>query len=110
MFNHDFVEVNGVKLHAVSKGSGKTILFLHGFPEFWYLWRHQIEAFGTDHRAVAVDLRGYNLSDKPAEIEAYTTKQLVLDVKGLLDHFAGGEPAILVGHAQEINGWRPNLV
>jgi pimeloyl-ACP methyl ester carboxylesterase len=98
MFDHDFIETNGVRLHAVSKGAGTTMLFLHGFPEFWYLWRHQLEEFGADHRAVAVDMRGYNLSDKPPQVDAYSTKNLVADVKGLLDHLSAGEPAILVGH------------
>jgi pimeloyl-ACP methyl ester carboxylesterase len=98
MFDHELVKANGVILHLVSRGSGKTMLFLHGFPEFWYLWRHQLKEFGRDHRAAAVDLRGYNLSDKPTEIEAYATGKLVADVKALLDHLGGGEPAILVGH------------
>jgi pimeloyl-ACP methyl ester carboxylesterase len=98
MFDHDYVEVNGIRLHVVSKGSGKTVLFLHGFPEFWYLWRHQLEEFGADHRAVAVDQRGYNLSDKPEGVDAYAMKHLVADVKGLFDHLSGGEPSILVGH------------
>jgi pimeloyl-ACP methyl ester carboxylesterase len=98
MFDHDYIEVNGIRFHVVSRGSGKTVLFLHGFPEFWYLWRHQLEEFGADHRAVAVDLRGYNLSDKPEGVEAYAMKELVADVKGLLDHLSSGEPSILVGH------------
>ncbi len=98
MLEHHFVDVDGVTLHAVHQGSGPTMLFLHGFPELWYLWRRQLEDFGTDHRAVAADLRGYNLSEKPDAVEAYGTRHLVADVKGLLDHYAGGEPAVLVGH------------
>jgi pimeloyl-ACP methyl ester carboxylesterase len=98
VLKHEYVEVNGITLHTTCSGTGKTILFLHGFPELWYLWRHQLGEFGRDHRAVAPDLRGYNLSDKPAEVAAYTTRHLVADVKGLLDHYSGGEPAILVGH------------
>jgi len=98
MLDHELVKANGVILHAVSRGSGKTMLFLHGFPEFWYLWRRQLEDFGRDHLAVAVDLRGYNLSDRPTEIGAYATGELVADVKAMLDHLCGGEPAILVGH------------
>jgi pimeloyl-ACP methyl ester carboxylesterase len=98
MFDHDYIDADGVKLHVVSQGTGKTMLFLHGFPEFWYLWRHQLEEFGRDHRAIAPDLRGYNLSDKPAELEAYAMKALVADVRALIDSLSGGEPAILVGH------------
>jgi len=98
MIQHEFVDVNGLELHVATAGRGKTMLFLHGFPEFWYLWRHQLEEFARDHRAVAPDLRGYNLSAKPAEVAAYSMNHLVSDVRGLLDHFAGGEKAILVGH------------
>jgi pimeloyl-ACP methyl ester carboxylesterase len=98
MINHDFVDVNGLKLHVATAGTGQTMLFLHGFPEFWYLWRHQLEEFGRDHLAVAPDLRGYNLSDKPAKVAAYSTKHLVSDIKGLLDNFSNGDKAILAGH------------
>jgi pimeloyl-ACP methyl ester carboxylesterase len=73
------------------------MLFLHGFPEFWYSWRHQIAEFGRDHRAVALDLRGYNDSDKPRSRRAYSIDQLVGDVRGTIEQF-GGEPAVLVGH------------
>jgi epoxide hydrolase 4 len=98
MLEHQFVDVYGTTLHVVRRGSGTTMLFLHGFPELWYLWRRQLEDFGGDHLAVASDLRGYNLSEKPAAVEAYATRHLVADVKGLLDHYAGGSPAVLVGH------------
>ena len=58
MLRHDYAEVNGVRLHYVSKGQGKLILFVHGFPEFWYEWKNQLEEFGKDHQAVSLDLRG----------------------------------------------------
>ena len=96
--NHNYAEVNGIRLHYVSAGQGKTILFLHGFPEFWYLWKNQLEEFGKDHQAVALDMRGYNLSDKPEDVEEYSPDHLVGDIKGMLDHLAGGEKSILVGH------------
>ena len=52
-WNHNYVETNGVKLHYVSEGEGKLMLMLHGFPEFWYSWRHQIAAFSHNYRVVA---------------------------------------------------------
>ena len=65
---HSFADVNGVRLHYASTGAGRLILFLHGFPEFWYAWRNQLTDFGRDFLAAAPDLRGYNLSSKPAEV------------------------------------------
>jgi pimeloyl-ACP methyl ester carboxylesterase len=63
---HLFANVNGITLHYVTEGTGELILFVHGFPEFWYAWKAQLEEFGKDHQAVAPDLRGFNLSSKPA--------------------------------------------
>src|SRR5581483_8827351 len=68
---HEFAEVNGVRLHYATAGRGPLMLFLHGFPEFWYEWTHQIAEFSRDHTAVAPDMRGYNLSSKPADLDAY---------------------------------------
>src|SRR6267154_1332799 len=69
MFKDQFVKVNGVRLHVVSAGKGPLILFLHGFPEFWYEWKDQLAEFSKDHQAVAPDMRGYNLSGKPSEMD-----------------------------------------
>src|SRR5713226_2716923 len=88
MFKEQFVKVNGVRLHVVSAGKGPLILFLHGFPEFWYEWKNQLAEFGKDHHAVAPDLRGYNLSDKPAELDQYQVKYLVEDIHALAGHLA----------------------
>lgn len=61
-----FAAANGVQLHAMVAGeNGPVMLFLHGFPEFWMAWHRQLPEFARDHRAVALDLRGYNLSEKP---------------------------------------------
>ncbi|MGI8854932.1 MAG: alpha/beta fold hydrolase [Thermomicrobiales bacterium] len=92
-----YAEVNGVRLHYVSEGEGDLILFLHGFPEFWYAWKDQLAALGTDHRAVAVDMRGYNLSEKPAAVEAYRIPLLVDDVRALIAHL-GYRTCTLVAH------------
>jgi pimeloyl-ACP methyl ester carboxylesterase len=92
-----FVETNGVRLHYVTQGRGPLMLFLHGFPDFWFGWRHQIPEFARDHTVVALDMRGYNDSDKPAERNAYRVTEIVADVAGVIDQLGGGR-AILVGH------------
>ena len=97
---HHTADVNGVKLHYAKSGTGKLMLFLHGFPEFWYGWKNQLEEFGRDHLAVAPDMRGYNLSSKPAEVEQYRIPLLVEDVRALAAHLGGDAKRkfILVGH------------
>jgi pimeloyl-ACP methyl ester carboxylesterase len=98
MLKDKYVKVNGVKLHYVTAGKGPLILFLHGFPEFWYEWKNQLAEFGKDYQAVAPDLRGYNLSDKPAELDQYKIATLVEDIRALGDHFSHNKKFILVGH------------
>lgn len=96
--SHDRVEANGVRLHYAAAGDdGPAIVFLHGFPEFWYAWKRQLAEFGRDHRAVAPDMRGYNLSSKPDAAEAYGIEHLVGDVRALADRL-GHERFTLVGH------------
>ena len=97
LIHHDYAHVNGVRLHYAQAGTGPLILFLHGFPEFWYCWKNQIEEFGRDHRAVAPDLRGYNLSDRPAEVKQYKARILVEDIRQLAAQF-GAEKFVLVAH------------
>lgn len=94
---HDFADVNGVRLHYASSGAGKMIIFLHGFPEFWYAWRKQLAEFGKDFLAVAPDMRGYNLSSKPAELAQYEIHHLAKDVVSLAHHL-GSKKFFLVGH------------
>ncbi len=79
-FQYAFADVNGIRMHYVRAGRGKLILFVHGFPEFWYQWRHQLAEFGRDFLAVAPDLRGYNLSSKPRDVEQYRMPHLVEDL------------------------------
>jgi pimeloyl-ACP methyl ester carboxylesterase len=95
-------DVGEVRLHAVVREpEGRprrgTIVMLHGFPEFWYCWKHQLEEFGRDFRVVAPDLRGYNLSDKPEGFENYKMPHLVGDVLGLIDAL-DEERVILMAH------------
>ncbi len=96
--DHRFVEANGLRFHCVTAGEGPLVMLLHGFPEFWYSWRHQIPALAAaGFMVVAPDLRGFNDSDKPAGIEAYRMSQIVEDVAGLCRAF-GHEQAVVVGH------------
>jgi epoxide hydrolase 4 len=92
-----YAEVNGVRLHYVEEGKGPLILFLHGFPEFWYAWKDLLSEFGKDHHAVAVDMRGYNLSSMPEAVDAYRVSILVEDVRALAEKL-GAKKFVLVGH------------
>jgi len=95
---HETIEANGIRLHVARAGEGPLMLFLHGFPEYWAMWRPFLEHFGARGRcAVAPDMRGYNLSDKPAEVEAYKAKHLIADVLALAAHYTR-EPFVLVAH------------
>ncbi|HVQ37488.1 MAG TPA: alpha/beta fold hydrolase, partial [Pyrinomonadaceae bacterium] len=88
LIRHDFANVNGVRLHYAESGSGNDlVILLHGFPEFWYSWRHQLPALGKTHHVIAPDLRGYNLSDRPPRVDDYRIEVLVADVIALIKHF-----------------------
>ena len=94
-WSHHEAIVNGIRLHWVEQGSGPLVVLLHGFPEFWYSWRHQIPALARRFRVIAPDMRGYNLSEKPPA--GYDTDTLADDVLGLIRE-AGEEHAAVVGH------------
>jgi len=83
---HKYASVNGVKLHYVESGSSDKplILFVHGFPEFWFSWRHQIKHFNKDYYVVAMDMRGYGDSSKPAGVHNYKMTLLVEDIRALV--------------------------
>lgn len=97
MFEHKYAELGTVRLHYVTAGTGRLIMFVHGFPEFWYEWKNQLAEFGRDCQAVALDMRGYNLSSKPAEVEQYRVKYLVEDLRLLAEHL-GHRRFTLVAH------------
>ena len=97
LIRHDYASVNGVRLHFAHAGQGPLILFLHGFPEFWHCWKRQLENLGRDHFAVAPDMRGYNLSERPAEVKQYKARILVEDVRALAEHL-GQKKFVLVAH------------
>jgi pimeloyl-ACP methyl ester carboxylesterase len=112
---HGFAHGNGVRLHYVEDGSGPLVLLLHGWPESWYSWRHQIPALAeASYRAVAPDQRGYGRSDSPDAIAAYSIFNLVGDMVGLV-RALGESSAVVVGHdwgaivAQQCALLRPDL-
>jgi pimeloyl-ACP methyl ester carboxylesterase len=105
---HRTVEVNGIKMHVAEKGNkdGQVVLFLHGFPELWYSWRHQIDALSSlVYRAVAPDLRGYGDTEAPSSVSSYTIFHLVGDIVALIDSL-GVDQVFLVAHDWgAIIGW-----
>lgn len=110
------ITVGDVRLHCAEMGKGEPVFLLHGFPEFWYSWRHQLSALAeAGFRAVAPDLRGYNRSDRPAGIGNYRVTKLIEDVAGVIRQFGDG-PAFVVGHdwggilAWRLAALRPHLV
>ena len=102
---HGYADSGGVKIHYASLGptkaaaSGKAplIVMIHGFPDFWYSWRDQMEALSDTYQVVAIDQRGYNLSDKPKGVENYDMRLLAGDVAAVIKHL-GRDKAIVVGH------------
>ncbi len=98
-FEDHYADVNGMRLHYASVGQGPLVLFLHGYPSFWYQWKDQMLEMGRDHRAVGLDMRGYNLSSRPQGLEPYTMPHLVEDVRQFVEKINGqGRKFILVGH------------
>jgi pimeloyl-ACP methyl ester carboxylesterase len=92
------VDVDGTRLHVVEAGDGPLVLFVHGFPESWYSWRHQLPAVAdSGYRAVAIDVRGYGRSSKPLAVEDYRMVRLVADNVALVSAL-GAESAVIVGH------------
>jgi 2-methylisocitrate lyase-like PEP mutase family enzyme/pimeloyl-ACP methyl ester carboxylesterase len=94
---HEYAELNGVRLHYARAGEGPLMLFLHGFPQSWYMWRDQLREFAGEHLAVASDQRGYNLSSKPDGVHSYGVWPALQDARALVEHL-GYERFVLVGH------------
>jgi len=96
---HQFLRLKKIRMHFVASGpEGKPLmLFIHGFPEFWYSWRHQIRAFNKDYRCVAVDMRGYGETEKPKGVENYIVESMIEDFKELIEAL-GYEKCTLVAH------------
>ena len=87
----------GVKIHYASLGEGPLVVMIHGFPDFWYSWRRQMDALKGQFQVVAIDQRGYNLNDQPKGVEQYDMRLLVADVAAVIRHL-GRDRATIVGH------------
>ena len=92
-----FAQSGDVRIHYVTKGSGPLVVMIHGFPDFWYTWRRQMPALSEKFQVVAIDQRGYNLSDKPEGVDNYRMEKLVEDVVSVLQHLKQ-DKATIVGH------------
>src|SRR6266478_888643 len=94
---HGYADSSGVNTHYASICKGPLMVMIHGFPDFWYTWRAQMEALSDKFQCVAIDQRGYNLSDKPKGVENYSVRLLVADVTAVIKSL-GQDKAIIVGH------------
>ena len=95
---HRFVQTNGIRMHIAEAGAGFPVVFVHGFPELWYSWRHQLQALGdAGFRAIAPDMRGYGETDAPNDSTTYRTSMICADIAGVLDALEL-EKAVIVGH------------
>ncbi len=93
------IDVGEVTLRCAIEGSGPLAIMVHGFPESWYSWRHQIGPVAqAGFTACAIDVRGYGGSDKPEPVAAYAMERLIGDLVGLADVLSPGEPVVLIGH------------
>ncbi|MAT05334.1 MAG: epoxide hydrolase [Acidimicrobiaceae bacterium] len=92
--------VNGdIEIEVATLGSGPLVVFVHGWPELWYSWRHQMTHLaGRGFRAAAMNVRGYGGSSNPTEVERYTMREITGDVAAVVDALGNGEPAIVIGH------------
>ena len=98
LFHLETFNTNGIRMRAAVAGSGPLIVMVHGWPELWYSWRHQIGPLAkAGYKVAAIDVRGYGGSDKPYEIRAYDMQTMMADIIGVIDHF-GADQAILIGH------------
>src|SRR5262245_47161523 len=97
-----FADSAGAKSHYVASGAGPRVVLAHGIPGFWYAWRHQIPALARHFQVVAIDQRGFNLSDQPDGVESYKLDELVGDIDALVKHFRQPK-ATIVGH--DSGGW-----
>ncbi len=93
------IDTNGIKVRAAIEGEGPLVVMVHGFPESWYSWRHQMAPLAAaGFTACAIDVRGYGGSDKPHPVEAYAMTEMAADVAGVVEALSPGQPAVLIGH------------
>ena len=95
--SHFFDTAPGIRLHAQVCGpaDAPTLLFVHGFPEFWFTWRRQLEALSNDYRCVAIDMRGFNLSSQPLDVPAYKAANLIGDLRAVIDALGAPVEAVI---------------
>jgi len=96
-WEHGYAHVNNIRIHYVTAGEGPLMVMLHGFPEFWYSWRHQIPAMAEHFRVVVPDMRGYNQTEKPVGVHNYRLGALMGDIQGLIGSL-GKTSAVVVAH------------
>ena len=94
---HGYADNDGVKIHYVTAGEGPLVVMIHGFPDFWYSWRHQMQGLKDNFQVVAIDQRGYNKSGQPEGVANYAMPHLVSDVAAVVKHL-GRDKATIVGH------------
>jgi len=93
------LDLGDIRLRVAVEGEGPLVLMVHGFPESWYSWRHQIGPIAAaGFTAAAIDVRGYGGSDKPGPVDAYAMERMVADVAGAVEALSPGAPAVLIGH------------
>lgn len=92
-----YADSDGVRIHYVTAGEGPLLILIHGFPDYWYTWRRQIPTLAENFQVVAIDQRGYNLSDQPEGVSEYALPKLIGDVRAVIEHFDRSE-AVIVGH------------
>jgi epoxide hydrolase 4 len=115
---HKYTDNAGTKIHYVTMGSNQKplMVFVHGFPDFWYSWRNQLQAFSANYQVIALDLRGYNLSDRPDGVENYKIPVLLDDIRTVINAERNDRKAILIGHdwgaalSWLFTGQNPNLI
>src|SRR5512135_586980 len=99
MTNFTFVRLTDVKLRAAVQGSGPLVVMVHGFPESWFSWRHQMKPIAeAGFTACAIDVRGYGGSDRPRQVADYAMERMVADVAGVIELLSPGEKAVVLGH------------
>lgn len=94
---HHFAANDGVRIHYAAAGAGPLLVFIHGFPDHWLAWWRQMADLRDTYRVLAMDLRGYNMSDQPTAVASYEIGRLVDDVRAVIAH-EGVERATLIGH------------
>jgi pimeloyl-ACP methyl ester carboxylesterase len=105
MIQSNYADLGDVRLHYLVSGRGAPIVFIHGFPEFSGAWAPQLREFGRDHRALAPDLRGYNLSSKPEGVANYAMPKLVEDLRRFVMQVAGGRCAVVAHDWGGVCAW-----